>query len=131
MFQTESLSIQRHKPFELNNALQNNERFYNRDFLPRICMSSNNENNAYSFDINIFFNDYHKVGESSILNSTKYKLRMFSYEFSGPSNMLSVFSDDLIQIKPKLVLDEAKLLKPTDMIQIKNLVQSKYILEVY
>jgi len=94
-------------------------------------MSSNNENNAYSFDINIFFNDYHKVGESSILNSTKYKLRMFSYEFSGPSNMLSVFSDDLIQIKPKLVLDEAKLLKPTDMIQIKNLVQSKYILEVY
>ena len=71
MFQMQSLSIQRNKTFELSNALQKNERFYNRDLLPRICMSSNNEQNVYLFDIDIFFNDYHKVGESSLVNSTK------------------------------------------------------------
>ena len=131
MFQMKSLSIQRNKTFELSNALQKNERFYNRDLLPRICMSSNNEQNVYLFDIDIFFNDYHKVGESSLVNSTKYKLRIYSYEFADPSNILSVFSDDLLQIKPKLVLDETKLLKPIEMIQIKSLVQSKYIFEVY
>lgn len=126
----QSLSLQRKKPFELSNLLLKSERFYNRDFLPRICMHTSNQKYFNSFNLNFFFNDYHQTGESSLLETTKYKMNIYSFEYDEPSNVYSFFSDQLLKINPKLVADEPTLLKPTETLQITNLVQSKYILEV-
>ena len=84
----------------------------------------------YLFNINIIFNDFYQTGESSLLNGTKYRIKIHSFDYTEPLNFNNIYAEDLFRIKSKLVLDEDKLLKLNDMIEIKNLIQSKYFLEV-
>ena len=130
MFQRQSLSIQRKKAYELMNHVNENSRFYNRDYLPRICMNVDIAKTDYLFNINIIFNDFYQTGESSLLNGTKYRIKIHSFDYTEPLNFNNIYAEDLFRIKSKLVLDEDKLLKLNDMIEIKNLIQSKYFLEV-
>jgi len=90
----------------------------------------NEANYDYLFDVNIYLTDFYGTGESSSLNNTKYKINIYSYDYVENLNLVNIYTEDLFQINTKLVLNEVKLLKSTDMIEIKNLPAAKYILEV-
>lgn len=112
------------------NNINDVSQIYNREQLPRICINVKNGKSDYLFDISLVLNDYHQVGESSITNETKYKIRVHSFDYTDQLKFLNIYADDLLRVKTKLVLDEHRLIRSTDIIEIKNLVQSKYLLEV-
>jgi hypothetical protein len=93
-------------------------------------MNINERKYEYLFDVKIYLNDYYRTGESSNLNNTKYKINIYSFEYIDDLNLVNIYVQDLFRISTKLILNEEKLLKPTDMIEIKSLPPAKYILEV-
>lgn len=103
----------------------------NREFLPRLCFNINNAKSSYYFDVNIIFHDYYQTGMNSLLNTTTYEFSLYTYEYSESSTYYdNLRSDDLFKVISKLVLKEKTQLQLNDQIEIKNLIHSKYILEV-
>ena len=93
-------------------------------------MKINERKYDYLFDVNIYLNDYYRTGESSNLKDIKYKINIYTFEYIDDLNLVNIYIQDLFRISTKLILNEEKLLKPTDMIEIKSLPPAKYILEV-
>lgn len=93
-------------------------------------MKINERKFDYLFDVKIYLNDNYRTGESSNLNDTKYKINIYTFEYIDDLNLVNIYVQDLFRISTELILNEEKLLKPTDMIEIKSLPPAKYILEV-
>jgi len=119
---------------ELKNDFNTIKSFYNRDYLPRVCLSlSMNINNLYNLKIK--FQDYHKTGISSVLEQAQlnnYSIRIYSFEMidnrSNETGSGSFFTARLNTTK--VHIDSEFILNIKNQFIIENLPESKYVLEI-
>lgn len=83
------------------------------------------------FNLNIIFHDHYQAGLSSLFEQSYYEFKLYKYEYTESASYYDNYrSDDLFKVNSKLVYTETKNLHLNDQFEIKNLIQSKYILEV-
>lgn len=77
------------------------------------------------------FNDYHQIAQSTLVE-TKYELKIyFLFHRKLPSNHgESTRNNDLYQIYSNLIIDKTELLDQNDLLEINNLKNGVYLIEV-
>lgn len=97
------------------------------DYLPRVCMNIDNSDGI--FNLKLIFNDYQQTGQASLFAGTTYTLKLYSFSFNEkPNNPYDV--DKYFLITPNHILNIGQV-SPNKLINIRNLDQGHYILEVY
>ena len=99
--------------------------------MPRLCFSIEKGWNKFYFNLKIIFNDYQTTGMSSLFEKTVYKYTLYTFKYKkGPSFNQSISMNDLFKIDAEVLVNETRPIKSTNVIEIKNLVHGKYLLEV-
>lgn len=102
----------------------------NRDNLPRLCLNIENGIGFGFFNIKIIFNDYLKTAQSSLIKDTKYELKLYNCVFKEKHTFYKSYGlKDLFQVSSNLIVSQ-NAIDVNQMIEIKNLKQGKYLIEV-
>lgn len=115
---------------------KNEIELFNREFLPRLCFNIIYGRTKGLFNLKIIFNDYYQTAQNYLTDLTNYEFNLYTYEYVDLSQTnyydSSTQSDDLFKVNSKLILNgnNKRFLRLNDQLEIKNLVQSKYILEL-
>lgn len=112
MFQNQPISKNR-----TNHQVTTTSGLSNRDLLPRICLSiDENKLIDKQFIIEIIFNDYNRIAQSTLMTQKTFKLRMFYLILDNVQRNLLV-----------LTIENLKL---NDSIRLQNVLPGAYLIEV-
>ena len=102
--------------------------FYNRDYLPRVCLDVAAKLKTHTFDVAVKLVDFHHTGQSSFFNNINYEIRFYSIEYNTTKKRLQRKSQ-LAGIDSKLL--STKVISLLDAFDIGGLKESTYyIIEV-
>jgi hypothetical protein len=99
--------------------------------MPRLCFNIEEGENKFHFNVRIMFNDYQMTGQSSLFEKTVYRYKLYTFKYKeSPSYYKNVAIKDLFKIDTELLINETRPINSTNVIEIKNLRQGKYLIEV-
>ncbi|RNA38160.1 hypothetical protein BpHYR1_024602 [Brachionus plicatilis] len=102
----------------------------NRDFLPRLCIDFKYGEAKGFFKLNILFNDYRRVAESNVLNSTHYRFNLYEYSYVDKEIHKKAYGKKFLfrlDVRPIAFIDP---ISSKQLVEIKHLKKGKYFLEL-
>ena len=103
--------------------------FYNRDYLPRVCLDVEAKLKTQTFDVAARLVDYHHTGQSSFFNKINYEMRIYAIEYNTTKKQRLKHKSQLAGIDSKLL--STKVISLVDAFDIGGLKESSYyIIEV-
>ncbi|CAF0748041.1 unnamed protein product [Brachionus calyciflorus] len=126
IFQNVNLSSMRR-----NFSISNSTRFIsNRNFIPRLCINFRHGEAKGLYNLKIVFNDFHRVGESTLINETKYTINIHEYTYFDKNiHQKDRNKKDLFKLKvvPITTID---MISPRQTIEINKMKFGKYFMEL-
>lgn len=102
----------------------------NRDFLPRLCIDFKYGEAKGFYKLKILFNDFRRVAESSVLNTTYYRLNLYEYNYVDKNIHKKAYDKKYLfrlDVKPIAFIDP---ISSKQLVEITNLKKGKYFLEL-
>jgi hypothetical protein len=101
----------------------------NRESLPGLCFDIKyNDPKRATFNLTVIFNDKSRRAQSSLINETRYFLKL--YQLFPNKNEDVLKANDMQKVNTVLTMSIDKAIRPTDMLEISHLKQGAYLIEV-
>lgn len=121
------------KRLERIDVSSSSRRLSNRNFLPTMCFNvTSSATRKYFFNVAIVLNDVHKTAQSSLFERSAYTIKLYHVTYKRRANSFYSRFDlnGVIKVDSKLLVASTTLVHAGDMIEIDELKQGVYMIEV-
>jgi len=121
------------KRLERIDVSSSSRRLSNRNFLPTMCFNvTSSATRKYFFNVAIVLNDVHKTAQSSLFERSAYTIKLYHVTYKRRANSFYSRFDlnGVIKVDSKLLVASTTLVHAGDMIEIDELKQGVYMIEM-